>query len=58
MTSELSRAQARRVALAAQGFLDAPHDPPTLRTLSRTLARTSVLQVDSVNVLQIGRAHV
>ena len=55
MTSELSRAQARRVALAAQGFLDAPHDPPTLRTLSRTLARTGVLQVDSVNVLQ--RAH-
>ncbi len=51
----LSRAQARRIALAAQGFLDPPHDPPTLRTLSRTVARTGVLQVDSVNVLQ--RAH-
>lgn len=51
----LSRAQARRVALAAQGFLDPPHAMPTLRTFDRTLARTGVLQVDSVNVLQ--RAH-
>lgn len=51
----LSRAQARRVALAAQGFLDAPHATPTLRTFDRTLARTGVLQIDSVNVLQ--RAH-
>jgi uncharacterized protein YcaQ len=51
----LSLAQARRVALAAQGFLDPPHDPPTMRTFQRTLARTGVLQVDSVNVLQ--RAH-
>ena len=51
----LSRAQARRIALGAQGFLDAPHDPPTMRTVARTVARTGVLQVDSVNVLQ--RAH-
>ncbi len=51
----LSRAQARRVALAAQGFLDAPHAVPDLRTLNRTVRRTGVLQVDSVNVLQ--RAH-
>lgn len=51
----LSRAQARRVALAAQGFLDPPHAVPTMRTFDRTLARTGVLQVDSVNVLQ--RAH-
>ncbi|GAA3807784.1 winged helix-turn-helix domain-containing protein [Nocardioides panacisoli] len=48
-------AQARRVALAAQGFLDPPHAMPTMRTLQRTLGRTGVLQVDSVNVLQ--RAH-
>jgi uncharacterized protein YcaQ len=54
-TSTLSRPQARRIALAAQGFLDPPHSPPTMRTLTRTLTRTGVLQVDSVNVLQ--RAH-
>lgn len=54
-TQTLSRAQARRVALAAQGFLDPPHATPTLRTFDRTLTRTGVLQVDSVNVLQ--RAH-
>lgn len=51
----LSLAQARRIALAAQGFLDPPHAVPTMRTFSRTLERTGVLQVDSVNVLQ--RAH-
>jgi uncharacterized protein len=51
----LSLAQARRTTLAAQGFLDPPHAAPTLRTLVRTVARTGVLQVDSVNVLQ--RAH-
>ncbi|SDC23816.1 winged helix-turn-helix domain-containing protein [Nocardioides lianchengensis] len=51
----LSQAQARRVALAAQGFLDKRHTVPTMRTFARTLTRTGVLQVDSVNVLQ--RAH-
>jgi len=51
----LSTAQARRVALAAQGFLDKRHAVPTMRTFQRTLNRTGVLQVDSVNVLQ--RAH-
>lgn len=54
-TQSLSQAQARRIALAAQGFLDPAHAVPTLRTFDRTLARTGVLQVDSVNVLQ--RAH-
>lgn len=54
-TQSLSLAQARRIALAAQGFLDPAHAAPTLRTFDRTLARTGVLQVDSVNVLQ--RAH-
>ncbi len=51
----LSRAQARRVALGAQGFADPPHAVPTMRTFDRTLQRTGVLQVDSVNVL--ARAH-
>ncbi len=55
MTESLSLAQARRVALCAQGFLDPRHATPTLRTFDRTLSRTGVLQVDSVNVLQ--RAH-
>jgi uncharacterized protein YcaQ len=55
LAPSMSQAQARRIALAAQGFLDPPHDPPTMRTLARTLRRTGVLQVDSVNVLQ--RAH-
>jgi uncharacterized protein len=43
------------VALAAQGFRDPRHATPTMRTFNRTLARTAVLQIDSVNVLQ--RAH-
>ena len=55
MRDSLSKAQARRVALSAQGFLDPRHTVPTMRTFARTLARTGVLQVDSVNVLQ--RAH-
>jgi len=51
----LTRLQARRTALAAQGFTDRAHATPTTRTFDRTLQRTGVLQVDSVNVLQ--RAH-
>ncbi|MDX6326767.1 MAG: uncharacterized protein QOK15_3121 [Nocardioidaceae bacterium] len=53
--ASLSAAEARRVTLAAQGFLDRPHTRPTARTLMRTVGRTGVLQIDSVNVLQ--RAH-
>ena len=55
MSLALDRAQARRIALAAQGFADRRHAVPDMRTFSRTLARTGVLQIDSVNVLQ--RAH-
>jgi uncharacterized protein YcaQ len=55
VTGSLTTLQARRIALAAQGFTDRPHSAPTMRTLERTLSRTGVLQVDSVNVLQ--RAH-
>ena len=55
MTESLTTLQARRIALAAQGFTDRSHTTPSMRTLERTLSRTGVLQVDSVNVLQ--RAH-
>ncbi len=58
MTGELpslSAPQARRIALAAQGFLDPAHARPTMRTVQRAIGRTMVLQIDSVNVLQ--RAH-
>ena len=54
-TAVLSTAQARRIALAAQGFADRRHAVPSMRTFQRTLERTGVLQVDSVNVLK--RAH-
>ena len=55
----LSRAQARRIALAAQGFgrarpaADAP--PPGPRLLAGTLQRMAALQIDSVNVF--ARSH-
>ncbi|HET7327435.1 MAG TPA: crosslink repair DNA glycosylase YcaQ family protein [Nocardioidaceae bacterium] len=54
-TERLTRLQARRIALAAQGFCDRPVAVPDARALSRVVGRTNLFQIDSVNVLV--RAH-
>lgn len=51
----LSQAQARRVALAAQGFHDRFPAEPDMRSVNKVLARIALLQIDSVNV--VARAH-
>ncbi|MGN6721492.1 MAG: winged helix-turn-helix domain-containing protein [Marmoricola sp.] len=52
---DLSTAQARRVAIAAQGLDRARPVTVNLGTIDRAIQRLGVLQIDSVNVLQ--RAH-
>lgn len=51
----LSLAQARRVAVAAQGLDRRPERAPTMRDLQRMVDRLALLQIDSVNV--VARAH-
>ena len=51
----LSPAQARRVALAAQGFGRPPRRPVATRALNAAFDRLGLLQIDSVNVFE--RSH-
>jgi len=52
----VSRAAARRIALAAQGFgRPRPQRPPGTRQIAELIRRLGVLQLDSVNVFS--RAH-
>jgi uncharacterized protein len=55
MTDTLSAAEARRIALAAQGLGARPKGAPTHRHLMSMVERLGVVQIDSVNV--VSRTH-
>ncbi|MFB9645225.1 winged helix-turn-helix domain-containing protein [Microbacterium terregens] len=55
MKETLSRPEARRIALAAQGFAQRPPAVAGTRQLNLALARMATLQIDSVNVF--ARSH-
>jgi uncharacterized protein YcaQ len=52
---QISAQEARRIALAAQGFAEARPAAPSRRHLLKTIERLGVLQIDSVNV--VSRTH-
>ena len=49
--ASLSSAEARRIALAAQQFVDAGRGPRSAKALAEVVGRLGVVQIDSVNVL-------
>ena len=52
-TTRLTQAQARRIAIVAQGFAD-PRPAPgeaTMRHVQRVIDRVAIIQIDSVNVV-------
>ncbi|MGH6999059.1 MAG: DNA glycosylase AlkZ-like family protein, partial [Phenylobacterium sp.] len=52
---EISAREARRIALAAQGFAERRPAAPGKRHLLKTIERLGVVQIDSVNV--VSRTH-
>ena len=55
MVDSVSAAQARRIALSAQGFGRAPAAATGIRQLRSAVSRLGLLQLDSVNVFE--RSH-